>query len=70
MEDGVVVLNDGGAIVEERWQWLGQQYPYVALGPFVIMPNHIHALTGIQTSVGNGRDRSGSVPTGANRCRG
>ena len=36
VENGAVVLNDIGAITDERWQWLGQQYPYVDLGPYVI----------------------------------
>ena len=31
------------------------------------MPNHIHALIGIDTPVGNGRDRSGPVATGPYR---
>ncbi len=32
--------------------------PCVDLGPYVIMPNHIDALIGIDNPVGNGRDRS------------
>jgi len=75
VDGGAVVLDTVGAIVAEQWQWLGQQYPYVDLGPYAIMPNHIHALIGMQNPVGNGRDRSGPVatrpvPTGVNRCRG
>ena len=65
--DGVVLLNAIGTIADEQWQWLGQQYPYVDLGPYVIMPNHIHALIGIDNPVGNGRDRSGPVATGPYR---
>ena len=56
--DGVVLLNDIGTIADEQWQWLGQQYQYVDLGSYVIMPNHIHALIGIDNPVGNGLDRS------------
>ena len=59
--DSVVVLNDIGTIVNERWQWLGQQYPYVDLGPYVVMPNHIHALIGTNNPVGNGLDRSANT---------
>ncbi len=43
---------------DEQWQWLGQQYQYVNMGPYVIMPNHIQALIGIVNPVGNGLDRS------------
>ncbi|MBN1863746.1 MAG: hypothetical protein JW808_02470 [Victivallales bacterium] len=31
------------------------------LGPYVIMPNHIHALIGIVNPVGNGLDRSANT---------
>jgi hypothetical protein len=32
--DGVVMLNGIGTIADEQRQWLGQQYPYVDLGPY------------------------------------
>jgi len=51
VEDGAVVLNGIGTIADEQWQWLGKQYPYVVLGPYVVMPNHIHALIQINRSL-------------------
>ncbi|MBN1864818.1 MAG: hypothetical protein JW808_07955 [Victivallales bacterium] len=59
--DGVVLLNDIGTIADDQWQWLGQQYQCVDLEPYVIMPNHIHALIGIVNPVGNGLDRSANT---------
>ena len=47
----------------EQWYWLGNQYPFIDLISFVIMPDHIHGIIYIDTDfykhyVGNGRDRS------------
>lgn len=53
--DGEMCLNDFGKIVLRQWEWLQNQYPYVELDEFVIMPNHFH---GVLVIVGNGRDRS------------
>lgn len=55
MKDGAVVLNEYGAVVNQQWAWLREQYPYVELDEFIVMPNHFH---GILSIVGNGRDRS------------
>jgi hypothetical protein len=35
---GKVVPNEYGKIVESRWLWLSNQYPYVKLDAFVVMP--------------------------------
>ncbi|MCX6824880.1 MAG: hypothetical protein NTY80_01530 [candidate division SR1 bacterium] len=52
-------LNRYGKIVEECWLRLAQQYNYISLMDFVIMPNHVHAIIDIDRDiVGNGRDRS------------
>lgn len=44
ISDGVMVLNPAGEIVKEAWLWLAEQYPYVVLGEFCIMPNHFHGI--------------------------
>jgi len=33
-----------GRAAEEAWAWLAQQYPYVDLDEWVVMPNHLHAI--------------------------
>ncbi len=53
IDGGEMLLNGFGEIAERQWHWLEQQYPYVFLHAFVIMPNHVHALIEIDT---------GSVP--------
>jgi len=61
--DQQMLLNEYGKIAEQQWYWLAQQYPYVILHQFVVMPNHIHGIIEIDDSivdsvVGTGRDLS------------
>jgi len=54
-------LNEYGKIAEKQWHWLAEQYPYVILHAFVVMPNHIHGIIEINRTaifVGTGRDLS------------
>ncbi len=43
-------LNANGKIAEKQWYWLQDQYPYVVLHEFVVMPNHIHGIIEINRS--------------------
>lgn len=36
-----MVLSDWGRVVAQTWTWLRDQYPYVDLDVWVIMPNHL-----------------------------
>jgi len=58
IENGRMRLNINGHIVQNQWQWLVRQYPYIAPDVSVVMPNHIHGILTIRDYVGNGRDRS------------
>jgi len=72
-----MVLTDFGKIVAETWQWLETQYPYVALGEWVVMPNHFHGVIFIVDNAndspmdwdglrdGRGGSRSAPTPMGA-----
>ena len=40
----IMILNNYGEIAEKQWYWLSEQYPYVILHAFVVMPNHIHGI--------------------------
>ena len=44
------------AVVESAWLWLRQQYEYVVLDKFVLMPNHLHGIIVIQGPVGAVRE--------------
>ncbi|MBK8395661.1 MAG: hypothetical protein IPL26_10515 [Leptospiraceae bacterium] len=53
-----MILNECGNIAQKQWFWLKDQYPYVQLHEFIVMPNHIHGIIEIVKSVGTGRDLS------------
>lgn len=55
--NGEMALNKCGKIVDQQWQWLKQNFPYVDLDTFVIMPNHFHGIL-IINDVGTGLDPS------------
>lgn len=40
----IMRLNGYGLIVQNQINWLEEQYPYVVVHNFVVMPNHIHAI--------------------------
>jgi putative transposase len=64
--DGEMQLNDWGQIANESWEWLAEQYSYVSLDAWVIMPNHIHGIIVIQdndTPGVAGRGGSRTAPT-------
>ncbi|MFH0988178.1 MAG: transposase [Parcubacteria group bacterium] len=55
--NGEMVLNEFGKIVEQQWKWLKQNFNFVDLDVFIVMPNHFHGILIIEP-VGNGLDRS------------
>jgi putative transposase len=70
--DGEMQLNEWGQIAAEAWEWLDEQYSYVSLDVWVIMPNHMHGIIVIrdadaQGDVGRnnvaGRGGSRTAPT-------
>ncbi len=46
--EGTMWANEYGNIVEEHWRRLEQQFSYVVLHSFVVMPNEIHAILQIE----------------------
>ncbi len=50
--DGVMVLNTAGQIVEKCWCAIPEHFPQVTLDEFVVMPNHVHGIITIGTTVG------------------
>ena len=56
IRDDEMLLNEFGKIAQQQFKWLEQQYPYVDLYSFIVMPNHIHGIIEINDRVGTGRD--------------
>jgi len=58
-------VNELGRIVQAAWDDLPVHYPHVAMGAFVVMPNHVHGvvvLRGDDERVGAGFVRAGLKP--------
>ena len=49
--DKKMILNSAGVLAEEYWIEIQKQFPYVELGNFQIMPNHVHGILIIDKSV-------------------
>ncbi len=60
VENGKMVLNRYGRIVDEMWNWLPKQYSYCKLDEYVIMPNHFHGIIIIERNDNNKKQRSDS----------
>ena len=39
-----MTFSDWGRIAAQSWTWLRDQYPYVSLDVWVVMPNHLHGI--------------------------
>lgn len=58
ISDTEMILAKPGQIVFEQWNWLKNQYKYVDLDEYIIMPDHFHGIIVIGNDiVGAGRDR-------------
>lgn len=49
--DKKMILNSVGTLAEENWIEILKQFPYVELGNFQVMPNHMHGILIIDKSV-------------------
>lgn len=49
--DEKMILNSAGELAEKYWIEIVKQFPYVELGNFQIMPNHMHGILIIDKSV-------------------
>lgn len=47
IEEGKMHLNTLGKLVQEEWEATKEVRPNVELGPYIIMPNHLHAIVQI-----------------------
>jgi len=51
IENGIIILNENGRIVEQCWFDLPNHYSNLILDAFVVMPNHIHGIMIIDNSI-------------------
>ncbi len=66
--DDRMILSAYGEIAAESWQWLAQQYPYLSLDAWVMMPNHLHGILVIEDEDQKGGSRAApTTGTGGSR---
>jgi len=44
VQNGEMVLNDAGMMVQTVWNEIPPHYPEIATDEFIIMPNHVHGI--------------------------
>lgn len=49
--DKKMIFKSVGVLAEEYWKEIQKQFPYVELGNFQVMPNHLHGILIIDKSV-------------------
>jgi len=59
--DKTMKLSINGKIAIEQWPWLGNQYPYIDLISFVVMPDHVHGIIHINPNYYIDNNESGYV---------
>ncbi|MFA6533686.1 MAG: transposase [Patescibacteria group bacterium] len=66
IKDKQMVLNQAGRLVLDWWLKLEKKFPGIKLGPFIIMPNHLHAIIEIMGS--DNAVLKQNIPVGADPC--
>jgi len=44
VQNGTMQLSETGKIAEQLWIEIPNQFPFIELGNFVVMPNHVHGI--------------------------
>ncbi|MCF8415729.1 MAG: hypothetical protein K9G40_05770 [Crocinitomicaceae bacterium] len=57
IEDGKMILNTVGKILEEEWRNTIELRPNVSLGEFIIMPDHMHMIITITAQMEKKEDK-------------
>lgn len=59
IREGIVGLSVPGCIVAHEWQRTPHVRPYTVLGPWIIMPNHLHLVLGIKSETPGTKTEAG-----------
>jgi len=49
VENGTMRLSENGNIANKQWIWLKDQFPYIDLISYIVMPDHVHGIIHINT---------------------
>jgi REP element-mobilizing transposase RayT len=64
IENGKMQVSPAGAIAYVLWQEIKNHAKNIALGEFIVMPNHVHGILIINGNVGHGRAVACNGPDG------
>ena len=56
VQDHKMILNPYGMIADSQWQLLPNRFPNIDIGPFIIMPNHIHGIIIVRATLAVAHD--------------
>jgi len=59
-----MVLNEMGKIADKFWRAIPDHFPFVGLGAYVVMPNHVHGIIVIHVTVGASQWNAPTVTPG------
>ena len=62
VHDREMHLSESGILANMYWSQIPEKFPFVALGEFVVMPNHMHGIIIIDGNIGV--DRNGDCGNG------
>jgi putative transposase len=51
IDNGAMMLSEIGKITEQFWREIPNHFPFVHLDEWVIMPNHVHGIIGIDKTM-------------------
>jgi len=54
IRDGKMILNEFGILAQKEWLHTPKIRPNILLGPFIVMPDHIHGIIVIQKEIKQG----------------
>ncbi|MEZ4984907.1 MAG: transposase [Saprospiraceae bacterium] len=60
--DEKMILSPVGAIADVLWHQIPHHAPFVELGAFVVMPNHIHGILVLNKPPDDNGDNDGDIP--------
>jgi hypothetical protein len=51
IKEGKMILNEFGTIVQNEWVRTPEIRPNISLGPFIVMPDHLHGIIIIEKEI-------------------
>jgi putative transposase len=55
--NGEMRLNDAGKMIQQKWLEMPASFPTLILDEFIVMPDHVHMIVGLDASEGEHRVR-------------